>query len=454
MRGADTLAQFNRVQKMVPASNVKLITTGLALTRLGAGWRFSTALAYSGTVDEGELDGDLYIVGGGDPTIGAGVGCADTLGKSFSEWKALLDGAGIKSVRGRVIGDSRFFSRPSQGMTWQVEDLGYNYGAGPSGLNIFENSQTFTVAPSAEGEAPVITPLYPDTPWMDYVNSAVTGEAGSGNTLYYLNTDLAPVGEFQGSFPVDRKESVLECSNAFGAYTCAYLFHNYLINNGVAVTGGYADISPSGNIRCDLALAGTAPAAAQDSLVCLGTVKSPELRAIAKDTNYFSDNFYAETLFNMLPSAVYGKADRRLSENAVKEILAGMGLRPGNACSIIDGSGLSRKDYVSPEFFVRFLRKMYAGSVRSAYVASLPYPGSRSTLRYRMRKAPADVKSRIRMKSGSMNGVLCFSGYILPEAGSGKQPVVFSILTNNVSGPASAVSSILDEIILSLANEP
>ena len=455
MRGADTLAQYNRAQKMVPASNVKLLTTGLALNFLGPEMRFNTSLAYTGEIQDGVLDGDLYIVGGGDPTLASGSACADSLAHTFSLWKAILDEHGIKTVRGRVVGDARFFTRPAHGMSWQAEDLGFSYGAGPTGLNFFENSQAFSVQPSAVGKPPVISLMYPDAPWMHYVNSSVTGPAKSSNTLYYLNTEYGPFGEFQGSFPADRKIYKLECSNPFGAYTCAYFFRNYLLCNDILVEGGFADISPSGLLRSDLLFSdlGT-PAAASAGLKVLGQALSPELWKIVKDTNYQSNNFFAETLFNMLSWRLYGEPDRERSEAAVQELFARMDLRTENTCRIIDGSGLSRKDYVSPEFFVRFLKKMYAGPMRDYYLESLPAPGSKSTLENRMRNVPEQVRSRVKMKSGSMNGVLCFSGYILPEDGDRSRTVAFSILTNNVTASSKTVAQIIEDIILSLAQEP
>ena len=455
MRGADTLAQYNRTLKMVPASNVKLLTTGLALTRLGPGMQFETVLAHSGTLSDGVLDGDLYIIGGGDPTIASKSKCADSLALTFSRWKALLDARGIKTIKGRVIGDSRFFKRPGHGMSWQVEDLGYYYGASPSGLNFFENSQTFSLAPGPQGEAPVIKPLYPDTPWMNYVNSAVTGPSGTSNTVYYINTEFGPFGEFQGNYPVDRKPTKLECSNPFGAYTCAYFFHNYLLCNGISVEGGFADVSPQGNVRSDLLFSDLGDSAASvKDLRELGRSLSPELWRIVKDTNYDSDNFYAETLFNMLSVSLFGHADRDSSQLAATELVSRLGLRTENCCKQIDGSGLSRKNYVSPEFFVRFLKKMYAGPVREYYLESLPSPGTESTLKYRFRWAPDELKSRIKMKSGSMNGVLCFSGYILSPDGDRSKTVVFSILTNNVTASSSTVASLLEDIIYSLSQEP
>lgn len=454
MRGADTLAQYNRTVKLVPASNMKLITTGLALLELGPEMKFRTTLAHSGKISDGVLYGDLYIVGGGDPTTAAGTKCADSLSVTFGRWKSLLEASGIKEIKGRVVGDPRFFARPAAGTSWQVEDLGYNYGAGPSGLNFFENSQTFSIKPGRPGDPPFITPLYPDTPWMNYVNFAVTGEPGTGNTVYYLNTDFGPYGEFQGSYPSDRKGSRLECSNPFGAYTCAYFFHNYLMNNGISGGGGFADVSPMGLVRSDLLFSDSGePAQRSGELTPLGSCDSPELRRIASDTNFQSDNFYAETMFNMLSVSRYGRSDRDASALAATDILARLGLRTGNAYWQIDGSGLSRKNYVSAEFFVRFLKAMYASKVSGCYLESLPSPGTESTLKHRLPGAPEELKARIRMKSGSMNGVLCYSGYILSPDGDRSKTVVFSILTNNVSGHWSVVASIIDEILLSLASE-
>lgn len=455
VRGADTLAQLNRRVKMVPASNTKLITTGLALNKLGPAWRFTTTIAHSGNISDGTLNGDLYILGGGDPTTGAQTACSIPTGKTFASWKALLDAAGIKSINGRIIGDPRFFKRPSQGMSWQAEDLGYSYGAGPAGLNFFLNSQQFTITPAEVGKRPNMDVLYPEAPWMSYINSAVTGEARSSNTLYYICSEYGPVGEFHGSFPSDRKSYKLEASNSFGAYTCAYYFYKYLTQSGIAVSEGYADISPEGNIRTDLLFSDLGTRAADAKLLTeLGQARSPKLADIVKDTNFDSNNFYAETLFNMLAVQMYGKADRSLSEKAEEALLTDMGLRPSGSCQLLDGSGLSRKNYVSPEFFVKFLRKMESGAARDAYIESLPCPGSKSTLQNRLKDAPQEIKERIRMKSGSMNGVLCMSGYILPADGNGSKTIYFSILTNNVTGPSSKVGAIIDEIILSLAQEP
>ena len=451
----DTLAQLNRGIKMVPASNVKLITTGLALTKLGAGWRFRTTLAYSGTVQDSVLVGDLYIVGGGDPTTGSRSKCAEPLDAVFGHFRSQLEYAGIKRIEGRIVADPRRFGRPAQHPFWQVEDLGFNYGAGPQGLNFYENAQDFSVVPSEPGAAPSIRPSYPEAPWLSWTVSATTGAPRTSNTLYCINTDLVPRCEFFGSFPAERSGYTFQGSNAFAPWTYAYYFYNYLTANGIAVSGGYADVSPSGLLRTDLLSYGTdSPAACADSLVALGSILSPPLSEIIADTNAESDNFFAETLFTTLGIEVRGSSDRDESAKAEEALLRSMGLYTVGACTLVDGSGLSRKNYVSPEFFVRFLRKMLGSKASKAFVASLPVPGGRGTLKYRMAGVPAETKTRIKMKSGSMNGVRCMSGYILPAPGEDdSRTVIFSILTNNVVAASATTATILDEIILSLAAE-
>ncbi|MBO4743816.1 MAG: D-alanyl-D-alanine carboxypeptidase [Bacteroidales bacterium] len=452
----DTLAQVNREVKLIPASNVKLITTGLALERLGADWRFGTTLAYSGFVSDGVLYGDLYIVGGGDPTTGSGQKCAFPVDSTFSMWKSVIKKAGIKSIEGRIIGDGRRFARPTTHPSWQMEDLGYNYGAGVSGLNFFENAQNFRVDPNEEGTAPSVTAMYPITPWMSWYVNAVTGPARSPNTIYCVNSEFGPWGEFFGSFPADRTAGyTLEGSNRFGAYTCAFYFYEYLRFSSIEVSGGYGDISARGLLRTDLLFSDIGkPAIAQDSLKVLGTCYSPALSAIVADANRESDNFFAESMLGTLGLVMSGSSDPSVAIKAEEDLLRGMGLRTANACSLSDGSGLSRKNYVSAEFFVRFLRKMLYAKSSKHYLASLPSPG-KGTLKYRMQNAPDDIKSRIVMKSGSMNGVRSFSGYILPAPGEDKsRTIIFSIITNNISGPSATVANIIDDIVLTLAQEP
>lgn len=452
----DTLVCVNPSQRLVPASNMKLVTTGLALRRFGPDYRFTTTFAYSGEIVDSTLVGDLYICGGGDPTIGSKSDCARELEDTFDGWTAIIRRAGIKAIKGRVLGDPRFFGDPSfDNMGASYEDIGTAYGTGPTGLSFFENQQMFFVSPGTSlGLNVLISPRYPSTPWMHYSCAAKTAPARSANTLYYVCTEFAPYGEIRGSFPIDRKGYTLEGANKFGAYTCAYYFWKYLNSNGISAEG-YGDVAPRGIIRTDLESSFSGVRApAQGSLKVIGASKSPLLSDIISDTNAHSDNFFAETIFRMLGKDEFGSSLQDSCRVAANMMLKDMGIRTDTCVDIYDGSGLSRKNYASASFFVAFLRTMAKSKVFQPYYASLPQPGQvKSSLENRFKDAPASLKNRIHMKSGSMNGVRCFSGYIDSPDGDPSHMVVFSVLTNNITQSSYTVYPLIDEIIAAIAAE-
>lgn len=448
--GGDTLAVWNCDQRMVPASTMKLITTGMAVHRLGADFKYVTRLGYSGSIDEGDLDGDLYIIGGGDPTIASKDSIAIPRAELFRQWKSFLDKAGIKRIKGRVIGDGRYFDGPMEHDTWSYQDIGTAYGTGLNGLSFYENAQDFRVSAGPSVGSPVnVSVAFPDTPWMKFEYPCRTAPAGTGDQLYLFNTEFAPRAEVRGSFAIDRKPRTEEFSNRFGAYTCAHYFSTYLKTKGVEVIGGPADVR-NGRIRTDLSSSEYGPFASKvDDLNILGQTYSPTLRSIARETNLKSDNFYAETLFRTLGRRLHHSASYDSSYVAVNEVMKSLGVSVDDV-RIVDGSGLARHNYVSPSFFVRFLSAMMDSPSFGDYIQTIGRPGDRH-YESRLREAPASVKSRVHLKSGSMNGVRCFSGYIEPSAGSKAETIIFSVMTNNSLVPASRIDPAIDRIITLLA---
>lgn len=187
----------------------------------------------------------------------------------------------------------------------------------------------------------------------------------------------------------------------------------------------------------------------------LGAVPSLQLRDLVRIANCQSDNFIAETLLKTLGKLLGDGDDYPSSIAALRKSLAPVGLMAASGqMRFADGSGLSRKNYVSPEFMVSFLKGMYRSRARKAFMASLPFVGEpKTTLENRLPKRPWTLRHRILMKSGSMNGVRCFSGYILPSSGRAEETIVFSLLTNNAVASSSQVYSLLDSLIESLAGE-
>ena len=156
MGNGQTLVDINAGDLLVPASNMKLISTGAALHALGGDYRYRTALAYDGSIVDGVLLGDIYIIGGGDPTIASKDSIAAPVEHTFALWERLIRDAGINEVDGRVIGTSGdFFTGMAEEPSWMWSDIGTYYGAGVTGLMFFENVQSFNVSAGTEVGAPV-----------------------------------------------------------------------------------------------------------------------------------------------------------------------------------------------------------------------------------------------------------------------------------------------------------
>lgn len=449
---SDTLVSYNPHRKLMPASNNKLITTGIAMLQLGPDWQYSTSLQTDADICNGELAGDLYIVGTGDPTIGAGYEGTPELEETFAGWKAILDSLGIRRINGKIVGDGRFFNGESIPESWEIFDLGYDYFGACEALNVYENIVRLKV-PGGTAPGKRISGIIADNPQLPWLNveSEAFGEDGQANRLYAIPSILKPYAVVRGTLGVKRKESCLEINNSFPAYTCAQLFHDYLVENGIQIGGGYADISPCGNVRSDLGKPDEGPQA-QTALAVLGSTESIALKQIIADCNRESDNFYAETLLRTVGKDITGASDYRSCSAARDSMFVRLGLTPAEGYELVDGSGLSRHNYVAPEFLVRFLSAMRDTPIYRDYLESLPQPGF-GTLKPRIKDEPDSVKTRVFMKSGSFEGTICFSGYILAEDGNPDNTIVFSIMSNNVAGPASRQYLILESIIQSLAHE-
>ena len=367
----DTIAKINSKRRLVPASNMKLITTGAALINLGGGHTFKTTLATDGQVRDTTLYGNLYIIGGGDPLIGDLFSYLPKKDVPFGKWKKVLDDNGIKRVEGYVIGNGDYFNGEQYHTDWSNEDGHSKDGVLPVGLT-----------------------------WRGKMD--------------------APLPD--------------------GPYAATVHFKEWLEGKGVAISRGAV---PADMLETP------------DTLITLGSASSANLRTIVSIANHQSVNFCAETLIKALGKKLTGQDDYSHACTALHRALSPLGLAVASQkMRFADGSGLSRKNYISPDFMVRFLCSMQKSKSFNDFYNSLPRPGrSDGTLKNRLPKAPAELKNRVRMKSGSMAGVRCFSGYIDPSNGDPSRTIAFSIMVNNYVGSSNDLARTLDELIISLANE-
>lgn len=491
------LREENAGLNFIPASNLKIVTAGAALKRLGADFRFETAVAYSGSVGtDGVLHGDLYIIGGGDPTLGSQAALAMPKDSLFSRWERAVRGAGIRSIAGSIIADSRRMPAEVNG-SWMYEDLGTYYGATCSALMFNENCLEITVAPgTGAGDEVIICSenagkirsadsgrkqMLPNRPWMKIMNNCTTGPEGSGDKSYLLVSEFAAVGHLVGSYAVDRRAKTISYNDPFADFSCAYEFASFLSSNGIpctAVTSTSAchptaifhNTESSAHEKCpgtydnhdrkqslgfetfdtSGSLTYSGHFTPQDSLTTITTTLSPRLSEIIRETLRVSNNLYAETLLRALRPG--GSTDDALKSEM--SIIENMGVSTSRV-RIEDGSGLSRKNSVSPGFLVSFLTAMSRQSCFGTYLRTFNNPGPDEHI---FSTSALGIRRRIRLKSGSMGGVLCYCGYILPQsnaispAGTSKETstgetIAFSIMINDSIQSTTRLRNYIESVL-------
>lgn len=434
------IASWNPDLPLLTASTMKTITTGTALEVLGPDYRFATKIAYSGKINKkGVLKGDLYIVGGADPTLGSQDTIAFPIDSIFGIWAQAIKDAGIAKIDGRIIGDDRYFDYEVIPASWCWSDLGYDYGSGPSGLSFGENLTYFEVeAGNNVGDPVSIIPLAPDYPAMTYINQVTTGEPQKGEDIRYRTSDLAPVGKFAGTYAVDRSKDTIAFSNKFSTLTCANAFRSFLVNSGIE-SKGITDPQTAMNSNGEVLIS-------QDSLTYLAETYSPELIKIVQVTNRISNNFFAETMLRTVGKTLSGEGSYYSATKALKEYLSGRGVNVWGLTQD-DGSGLSRENYVSPRFFCNYYTMMSESATFAQFFESLPGPGRPGTLKTVLLKADPALKATIRAKSGSLSSVRCYAGFVDSSKGLFK----FAILVNNFACPTRMVQPKIEGFMEQLA---
>jgi D-alanyl-D-alanine carboxypeptidase/D-alanyl-D-alanine-endopeptidase (penicillin-binding protein 4) len=427
------IASWNPDMPLLTASTMKTITTGLGYEVLGPDYRFSTRVAYDGWIERGVLHGNLYIVGGADPTLGSRDTIAFPIDSIFGVWAKAISDAGIRRIDGSIIGDDRIYEEESIPSSWSYGNIGYDYGSGTSGLSFCENLSFFDIEAGEEIGDPVrITPVGPCSPRMTYINEVTTGEKGEGDNTEYFASSITPIGKFEGTFGIDAKPRTLALSNKYGPATCASEFAAFLGHRGIGCKGT-TDVQE---------MAYDYPVPPQQNLTYIAETFSPELRRIVKVTNTISNNFFAETIFKMVGKTLlerktgapcygisYSDARRVIKEYLLERGVSTYGYTQD------DGSGLSRQNYVSPRFFTRFYAMMATSPDFREYLSSFPGPGRPGTLQTVLAKADPAIKKTIYAKSGSLSSVRCYAGYV-----NGKRGLIrFAILVNNYDCPTRKV---------------
>lgn len=428
-------------QTLLPASTMKTVTSAAALGLLGENYTFKTHLEIDGPIENGVLQGNVYLRGGGDPSLGSDrFSWGTDMEGVLAIWVNKLREKGIRKIDGRVIGDATIFEDAMLATTWVWSDIGNYYGSGACGLSFNENTYYVFFKPHAKvGEPAELLRTEPDMAAIDFVNEMRTGARGSGDQGYIYGAPYTYLRYLRGTIPQGKAEFYIKGSLPDPALYTAQRLREALLADSVAVTG---DAETIRRLRLDNA-APTAPR------TVLHTHKSPPLKDIVYWLNKKSINLYAEHLVKIIGYEKYQDGSTAAGTKAILAYWRGKGVDIGGL-HMKDGSGLSRYNGITPAQLSKMLRINQQQGYFKSFYESLPIAGVSSdpgTLR-RMCKNTA-AANNLRAKSGYISRVRAYTGYV--DTQSGKR-LCFAMMANNYTGSNRAMRDLFEALMVALAD--
>ena len=437
----ETLYEQNADKYFVPASNMKLFTTALALAKLGPEYRFHTTLETRGTIsNEGVLAGDLTLVGRGDPNLSNRKFPYELKEefdgppeKALGELADALVAKGVKEISGDVIGDDSYFPRERYPNGWEIDDMVWEYGAAISAIVVDDNTVALTLTPGEQAGNPVQGTVTPATPDFTVENEVTTSAADVKPDLTLGREPGANIVVVKGSLPAKSAPRKLVLAIEEPAQHAAATLQRLLEERGVKVAG-------VARARHDHAELGGDPAVLAEHV-------SVPLGDAVKLINKISQNLHTEMLLRTVAqqNAVWATPDELMK--VPTDFYAAAGIAPGDVIQA-DASGLSRHDLVTPRAIVTLLGFAQKQSWFGLYYASLPVAGVDGTLEDRMKNTLAT--GRIHAKTGSVEHVRTLSGFA--ETLDGRR-VIFSFLSNNQGGKSHEAADALTGLCVAMLEE-
>ena len=416
------LAAQNAETCLAPASVSKLITTATALELLGADFRFETTLQYDGTLLNGVLNGNLYIYGGGDPTLGSKFFETDFL----NEWYSMLKINGIKQITGKIIADAQVFDNQPLPSGYPLIDIGNWYATGTYGLSVFDNLVNVYFESGAAGTKPKISKTEPKINNLQIENNLIS-KKGVGDCAIFFGYPYENKRKVSGSIEANQTDFLVRADMPNPPNVLVETFTNYLIDSGIIINGQVFDT-----------LLYPAPK------ILLHRHLSPPLSEIIKNVNHRSNNMFAEHIFKYLSLKNSKQATLAGSINLTKKLWEDNGLNV-SALTITDGCGLSPNSKVSAQFINDLLVFMYKKSANSeVFFESLPIAGQSGTITKLLKNTKLEGKAHF--KSGSISKVQCYAGYIVLDT----KIYAATILVNNFSISRTGIRKEIENLLLEM----
>lgn len=393
---------------VTPASAQKLIVADASLANLGPNYRFDTLLAAAQQPRDGAIDGDLWLVGSGDPSLRSNdlnAGIAD------------LRKAGVQTIHGGVVVDGSAIAGEEINPLWNADDANEDFMAATSGVSLDEDTVEFHVIGTQPGE-PAQVRIWPQSSDVQHFGSVMTG---GGDDVIVAATQTPNLFRLDGNIPPGVEEKFYVPVHGIDRYAASVLT-SYVKQNGIALGGGVHT--------------GTVPLDAQ----ILWEHRSAPLSRLLQHMLVFSDNHFAEQLMRTVGGGSGDTADDADGLRAERAVLARQGI-PTPGLHIVDGSGLAHANRVAAITLARILAYYDAMRDGNILYPLLPRGGKDGTLRmYEFTAA----QGRVRAKSGHVYGVSSLAGYVETRK-HGR--VVFAFLINGSPGdPDAAIVSAVDRL--------
>lgn len=413
----ETVASFDPNRGIPTASTAKLFSTATALELLGENYRPVTRIYSDGIVDStGVLLGNIWIRGGGDPSLGSKYFCEKGHERDFLRaWADSLKRLGITEIQGGIIADASEFGYKAAPDGWNWSDMGNYYGAAPSGLSIFDNLVEYSFnVPSKIGSKTTLSSTSPFVPNLE-IHNYVTAASGGGDNAYIYGAPYSSDRFITGTLPAGSSAFVVKGSLVDPEYQFAYEFQEILRAAGIRVLGEL-------NTARQLEIISSNSSYSKRKLLI--SHEGQTIGKIVDKTNEWSVNLFAEHLVNLVGfiKTGDGSTDNGLTQLekywAAKWSTSGM--------YVNDGSGLSRSNAISAKNFTDLLKSMHDGKNGKRFKASLPVSGVSGTMRNICKDQAAHGK--ITAKSGSMTRIKSYAGYVISSTG---KEYAFALTVNN-----------------------
>jgi serine-type D-Ala-D-Ala carboxypeptidase/endopeptidase (penicillin-binding protein 4) len=467
----ETLYSQNSNKLFTPASNTKLFVTAAALAMIGPEYKFRTTVETTGTLDRyGRLNGDLVLVGHGDPNLsGRELPYDSRTQRNDDALQALetladaLVSKGLKFVDGDVVADDSYFAFERYGEGWSQDDLVWADGAPVSALTVNDNVVFVKILPADRPGEKAFVSLNPFADYYRIDNRIVTTPAGTGRKLFVNREPGSTVVTLWGNLPLDDPGTTEALAIEEPAKFAAGLFRQLLEKRGIVVygherthhtelaslstfTATATAIAPSHGGSDDAPRVLDRPMK-NDQPITLASYESKPLVDDVRVINKVSQNLHAEILLRLLGRERGNAGTVEGGLEVLRQFLTQAGVA-SDQYVFYDGSGLSRQNLASPQAIVQLLRYALSQPWGAAYKASFPLAGIDGSLSERL-TAPR-LQKRVMAKTGSLSGVRALSGYATTDSG---ETVVFSILSNNLNLPAKRVTDTIDHIVEAIVED-